>query len=175
MTQPILYLGNINYSSWSVRAALSVRAAGFYHEERILPLGFETTRAELISKTGYHKVPALLLDDVVVTDSLAITEWAAERAEPGKVWPTAPKMKAMARSYVAEMHSGLFALRSKMPMDIRSNHPLPMMTEELRLDIDRVVSLWTKALAMNHNDGPFLFGCRDSFVEYQCVLTLDLG
>lgn len=172
MTQPILYLGNINYSSWSVRAALAVRAAGIQCEERVLPLGFETTRDELISKTEYHKVPALLLNELVVTDSLAITEWAAELAEPGTVWPTAPELRAMARSYVAEMHSGFFEIRSKMPMDIRSRHALPTMTAALSADVNRVLNLWTKALAMTHKNGPYLFGAwsaADAF--YAPVVT----
>ena len=93
-----LYLGNLNYSSWSIRAALVSRHSGLEIPERIYPLGFPETKAALIEETGLHTVPVLMTEGMILRDSLAITEWIAEQASPGAVWPEEAKARAMARS-----------------------------------------------------------------------------
>jgi len=167
-----IILGNMNYSSWSIRAALVARASGLDIPETIVPLGFDETRANLIERTGHHTVPVLLTGDLVIRDSLAITEWIAEQAEAGRIWPMEPGKRAQARSVVAEMHSGFVQIRSKMPVDIRSRNPNPEMEEALQAEIDRVLALWTDCRNRHANDGPFLFGAwsaADAF--YAPVVT----
>lgn len=167
-----LYLGNLNYSSWSIRAALVARASGLDIAERIFPLGFPETKEALIKETGLHTVPVLMADGLVIRDSLAITEWIAEHAKPGRVWPEDQKRRAIARSVCAEMHSGFLGLRSQMPVDIRASSPSPEFTEELEQNIARVLTIWTACREANAPHGPFLFGewsAADAF--YAPVVT----
>lgn len=167
-----LYLGNLNYSSWSIRAALVSRYSGLDIPEQIFPLGFPETKAALIEETGLHTVPVLMTDGMILRDSLAITEWIAEQARPGSVWPEEAKARAMARSVCAEMHSGFFGLRSLMPVNIRASSPSPDMTEELEQNIHRVLALWTQLRAAHSAKGDFLFGewsAADAF--YAPVVT----
>ncbi len=153
-----LYLGNKNYSSWSIRALLVARASGLDIEERVLPLGPEETYEILLRETNQHRVPVLVTDGLVIHDSLAIVEWLAEKAGPGKVWPVDEIKRAKARSLCAEMHASFIDLRSDMGVDIRSSHPTPTMTGGLKWDINRVLEIWSSARAEYKTDGPYLFG-----------------
>ncbi len=153
-----LYLGNLNYSSWSIRAALVARASGLDVGEKVLPVGEAATYETLQNATGQHRVPALVTDGVIIHDSLAITEWIAEQAAPGKVWPKDPIKRARARSICAEMHASFIDLRSFMGVDIRSRKPTPEMTKGLKWDIERVLHIWREARAEVGDGGAFLFG-----------------
>lgn len=153
-----LILGNLNYSSWSIRGALIARGSGLDIPERVVPLGFDETRAMLLEETGHHTVPVLRVDGLIIRDSLAIAEWIAERTDAGSVWPKDERKRALARSIVAEMHSGFLALRGQMPVDIRSSHPTPPIEGALEQDIMRVLKLWTQCRTEFADDGPFLFG-----------------
>ncbi|MDJ0920693.1 MAG: glutathione S-transferase [Henriciella sp.] len=153
-----LYLGNLNYSSWSIRAALVARASGLEIEETVLPIGEQSTYDLLDEVTGQHRVPVLVTDDLVIHDSLAITEWISEQVAPGKVWPTDPTKRARARSLCAEMHASFFDLRSWMGVDIRSRKPTPDMTPGLRSDIERINQIWTTTRDSFGAGGAFLFG-----------------
>ena len=167
-----LILGNLNYSSWSIRAALVARASGLQIKETIVPLGFDETRETLIAKTGFHTVPVLIDGDLQIRDSLAITEWIAEKADEGGVWPTDPEKRALARSVVAEMHSGFIQIRSKMGVDIRSSKPTPEIAGALEAELNRVLDLWTTCRSRYGKDGAFLFGdwsAADAF--YAPVVT----
>ncbi|MEL7112552.1 MAG: glutathione S-transferase [Pseudomonadota bacterium] len=167
-----LILGNMNYSSWSIRAALVSRNSGLDIQERIVPLGFEETKTALIEETGLHTVPVLVHGDLIIRDSLAIAEWIAEQAPPGMVWPEDPSKRALARSACAEMHSGFFGLRSQMPVNIRENSPQPDLQGDLAKDIERVCSIWQTFRTRFADDGPYLFGdwsAADAF--YAPVVT----
>lgn len=148
--------GNINYSSWSIRALLMVRHLGLEVEEEIVPLDFPDTTARLAEISPTRKVPLLIWDDETIWDSLAIIEWLADRFPDKKVWPEDRKARARARAICAEMHSGFPDLRRVCPMDIRSRHGRPEMTEALANDIARVDEIWTEALEAS--GGPYLFG-----------------
>lgn len=148
--------GNINYSSWSIRALLMVRHLGLEVEEEIVPLDFPETTARLADISPTRKVPLLIWDDETVWDSLAIIEWLADRFPDKQVWPEDRKARARARAISAEMHSGFPDLRRACPMDIRSRHGRPEMTEALANDIARVDQIWTEAL--QSSGGPYLFG-----------------
>lgn len=148
--------GNLNYSSWSIRALLMVRHLGLEVEEEIVPLDFPDTTARLAEISPTRKVPLLLWDDETVWDSLAIIEWLADRYPDAGVWPADPKARARARAISAEMHSGFPTLRRECPMDIRSRHVRPEMSEALANDILRVDAIWSSALETS--GGPYLFG-----------------
>ena len=153
-----LYLGNLNYSSWSIRAALVARGSGMDIPETVLPLGPESTYETLLMATRQHRVPVLSTPDAIIHDSLAITEWIAEQVEPGKVWPIDPTKRARSRSLCAEMHASFVDLRTDMGVDIRSRHPTPPLTGGLKWDINRVFQIWQETRAAYQADGPYLFG-----------------
>ena len=167
-----LILGNMNYSSWSIRAALVARHSGLDINENIVPLGFDETRQTLIRETGFHTVPVLRDGALFIRDSLAITEWIAERSDAGRVWPLDPEKRSLARSIVSEMHSGFMQIRSQMAVDVRSCKASPKIEGALASDIDRVLTIWQNYREKYRNDGPFLFGdwcAADAF--YAPVVT----
>jgi glutathione S-transferase len=99
-----LVLGNLNYSSWSIRPLIAARKVGLPVEEVIVPLDFPETTARLKEISPTAKVPLLIWDDQTIWESLAITEWIAEWAPPGESgrktlspgpWPAPPPAKCM--------------------------------------------------------------------------------
>lgn len=165
-----LYIGNKNYSSWSLRPWLLMRALDIDFVEHWLGLGtaqFSNTIAT-ISPAG--RVPVLVDDGFSVWDTLAIIEYLAEKF-PGKpVWPAEIKARARARSICAEMHSGFGALRNQMPMNLEALLPGKGWNLAVQKDVDRITQIWTELLSQH--GGPFLFGkfsAADAF--YAPVVT----
>ena len=120
-----LYIGNKNYSSWSMRPWVLLKQAGIEFEEVMLRFDsfdadskFKQTIAP-ISPTG--RVPALVDGDLAVWDTLAIAEYAAEKFPAKNLWPTNLNARATARSVCAEMHSGFTGLRGNCPMNIEAH------------------------------------------------------
>ena len=148
--------GNLNYSSWSIRALLMARHVGLEAVEEIVPLDFPDTTTRLAEISPTRKVPLLIWDDETVWDSLAIIEWLAERH--ASVWPKDQKARARARAISAEMHSGFPDLRRACPMDIRARHETPPLTDGLKTDIARVDTIWRETRDAFGKGGPFLFG-----------------
>lgn len=164
--------GNLNYSTWSIRPLLVARHVNLPVEEIIVPLDFPETSAKLKEISPTAKVPLLRWDGLAIWDSLAITEFIAEWAEPGMVWPEDPVKRAVARAAASEMHSSFVALRSACPMDIRGRHETPEMTTELASDVARVQALWADLRREHGQGGDFLFGewsAADAF--YAPVVT----
>lgn len=167
-----LVLGNLNYSSWSIRPLLVARHVGLPVEEEIVPLDFPETGEKLRAISPTAKVPLLIWDELTVWESSAITEWIAEWAPPGEVWPEAAGARAVARAAAGEMHAGFGALRRDCPMDIRGRSATPEMTEALEADILRIQTLWSGLRQEFGHGGPFLFGkwsAADAF--YTPVVT----
>ena len=153
-----LVIGNKNYSSWSMRPWVLMRQAGIPFDEVQLKFDQDTRviGVEKYSPTG--KVPVLLIDGEPLWDSLAICETAAELFPAKHLWPQDAHARRVARSACAEMHSGFQALRSRMPMNIRSRYPGKGLTPESKKDIDRVVGLWTNCRERFGAGADFLFG-----------------
>ncbi len=165
MTTPKLYLGNKNYSSWSMRPWLALRWGGIAFEEQVLPLGGmgygKSKIPEILAVSPSGRVPALHGDGVVIYDSLAICEWAHERAPHAGLWPADPIKRALARSAAAEMHSGFPAVRRDLSMNLRRKMTSPPpIGDDARHDLDRLFELWTGVRAAHGADGGFLFGAR---------------
>lgn len=164
--------GNLNYSSWSIRPLLVARKVNLPAEEVIVPLDFPETTAQLKALSPTAKVPLLIWDGTEIWESLAITEFIAEWAPPGAVWPLEPEKRAVARAVSSEMHAGFQAIRQACSMDIRSRHPAPDMTPALEADITRLQAMWSGLRARYGSGGPFLFGAwsaADAF--YTPVVT----
>ena len=155
---PVLYIGNRNYSSWSLRAWLLMRELGIAFEERQLMLFSDAFRTEIARVSPAGRVPVLVDDGFAVWDTLAIAEYLAERHPQAGVWPADPRERARARSVCAEMHAGFGALRSRMPMNVEASLPGLGLDAQVQADIDRIVALWTDLRATHGSRGPFLFG-----------------
>ncbi len=160
-----LFIGNKNYSSWSMRPWVLMRAFGIPFDEVMLRFdGFDADSRfkqaiGRISPVG--KVPVLVDGDLVVWDTLAIAETLAERHPGLPLWPRDAQARARARSICAEMHSGFGALRSHCPMNIEAALPevgRRILVEQtgVQADLARLIALWTDALTAS--GGPFLFG-----------------
>ncbi|PAU56624.1 glutathione S-transferase [Pseudomonas sp. PIC25] len=153
-----LVIGNKNYSSWSLRAALVLELAEEPYEELRIPLYQPDSRARLLAESPAGKVPVLQTEEGPIWDSLAIAEYLAERFAESHLWPRGQYARAVARSVCAEMHSGFVALRSHLPMDLKRNQSLARIPDEAAADIARVCALWADCRARFGQDGPFLFG-----------------
>ena len=117
-----LIIGNKNYSSWSLRGWLACKQSGLPFEVLTVPLygeDWDTRRQADSLAPSSGKVPILWDGDAVVWDSLAIVGFLADRVGRDRFWPKPDDARAMARSMVAEMHSGFLALRRECPMNIR--------------------------------------------------------
>ena len=119
MAQPHLVVGNKNYSSWSFRPWLAMKATGIDFTEEVVPLSTPDTKARITEHSRAGRVPVLKHDGIVVWESLAIIEYLAERFPAARLWPADPQARALARSIAHEMHAGFQALRSSCPMNMR--------------------------------------------------------
>lgn len=153
-----LFIGNKNYSSWSLRPWLAMTEAGIAFEEQLIPLDQPTSAAEIARISGAGRVPVLVDGPLTVWDSLAICEYLAERFPEKALWPRDPALRAVARSVVAEMHSGFTALRSHCPMDVRAAYAAAPLPAEVQADVRRITALWEECRDRSGAGGPFLFG-----------------
>jgi len=158
MAEFTIYIGNKNYSSWSLRGWLMLKQAGAPFAEVLIPLRDATTRSEIMRHSPSGRVPALRHGDVTVWDSLAIGEYLAEIFPERRLWPEDPRTRAMARAVSAEMHSGFSALRSHLPMNMRSSFPNRGVTPEAQADINRITAAWRDCRKRFGEGGAFLFG-----------------
>jgi glutathione S-transferase len=156
MTGLKLVIGNKNYSSWSMRPWLALRASNIAFEEAFIPLYTgDADKQRILDVSPAGKVPILVDGDITVWDSLAIIEYLAEKFPEKKLWPDDRGERARARAISAEMHSGFAALRNECGMNLhRPVGPVPL-SEEARGNIVRVQEIWTECLA--RHGGPFLF------------------
>jgi len=154
----VLYKGNLNYSSWSLRAVLCTRRTGLAIEEQTIPLDEPDTAKRLAAIGPSGRVPVLHAGDLVIWDSLAIIEWLNEAAPAAGLWPAEPQVRAVARSVAAEMHAGFAALRAALPMDLRARRTPVAVTAATRADIERIVAVWEDCRDRFGHAGDFLFG-----------------
>ncbi len=148
-----LYIGNKNYSSWSLRPWLLMTELGIPFEEELKFFSdhnWKTFRD--FSPTG--RVPCLVKDGLVVWDSLAITEFLAEHHVD--VWPQSVVARAWARCAAAEMHSGFGLLREMCSMNCSIKVQLRDTPPALLKELARLDELWAEGL--NRFGGPFLAG-----------------
>jgi glutathione S-transferase len=160
-----LYIGNKNYSSWSMRPWVLMKQAGIPFEE--VKIRFDAFTPGSAFKTGLARhtpaglVPVLVDDGFAVWDTLAIAEYLAESFPALQLWPADARARARARSVCAEMHAGFAALRGAFGMNIEAS--LPEVGErvlreqpQVRADVERIVQIWSELLG--EHGGPLLFG-----------------
>ena len=154
-----LVIGNKNYSSWSMRPWLALRAANIPFEEIFIPLYTgDADKKRILDFTGSGKVPVLIDGDITVWDSLAIIEYLAERFPEKQLWPEDRARRAHARSISAEMHSGFAALRNECGMNLRRPVGAVELSADARANIARIQEIWTECRERFGESGPFLFG-----------------
>jgi glutathione S-transferase len=154
-----LVIGNKNYSSWSMRPWLALRAGDIAFDEIFIPLYTgEADKKRLLAYTESGKVPVLIDGDVTVWDSLAIIEYVAERFPQARLWPEDRASRAYARSISAEMHSGFAALRNECGMNLHRPVGAIPLSAQARADIARIQQIWTDCRKRYGKSGPFLFG-----------------
>lgn len=157
-----LIVGTKEWSSWSLRPYLALRAIGIAFAEEVIRLNHDSTTTEVQRRSPSGRVPLLKIAgndrEILMWDSLAICETLAERHPEAKLWPDDPYVRAQARSYAAEMHSGFPDLRQQLPMDFVRKLPLPELREATKGQIARILSAWTDAVERHGGDGGYLFG-----------------
>ncbi len=160
-----LYVGNKNYSSWSMRPWVLMRQSGIAFEEVMVRFdSFDAGshfKQTLSGLTPAAKVPVLLDGELAIWDTLAIAEYLAEQHPDKQLWPSDRAARARARSVCAEMHSGFTGLRGNCPMNIEASLPevgalIWRDKPAVRSDVQRLVHMWTGLL--QEHGGPMLFG-----------------
>ena len=159
MAELTIYLGNKNYSSWSLRPWLALKQMGVAFDEVVIPLYRPESTETLLKYSPSGRVPVLRHGAVTVWDSLAICEYLAESFPDWALWPKDPAVRAVARSVSAEMHSGFAALRQHLPMNVRTTIPGRALTPEVAADVARVTAIWRDCRSrFGAGNGDFLFG-----------------
>ena len=174
-----LYIGNKNYSSWSMRPWVLLTQACIPFDDIIIRFdsfdagsGFRT-RIDSLNPAG--KVPVLDDGGFIVWDTLAIAEYVAERFPEKSLWPRSVQARARARSVCAEMHSGFSALRTACPMNIEADlaetgQLIWRDQPAVRADVERLIAMWRELL--DAHQGPMLFGefsIADAFFAPVCM------
>ncbi|MEN9925324.1 MAG: hypothetical protein RL268_1450 [Pseudomonadota bacterium] len=149
-----LITANRNYSSWSLRPWLLMKALGIPFAERFEPFtkpdNYEDFRK--FSPTG--QVPVLIHGDRTIADSLAIALYLGERHEG--VWPAEEEARVFAQGAVCEMHGGFGHLRNDCTMNVGVRVTPKPMSEGLSRNVERVRELLETGLA--RFGGPWLAG-----------------
>jgi glutathione S-transferase len=155
-----LVIGNKNYSSWSMRPWLAMRACRIGFEEIFVPLYTDdkADKDRILSFSRAGKVPVLIDGDVTVWDSLAIIEYLAERFSEAKLWPEDRAARAHARSISAEMHSGFLPLRNECGMNLHRPVRAVTLSAEAGANVARIQDIWSECRERYGKAGPFLFG-----------------
>jgi glutathione S-transferase len=156
-----LIIGNKAYSSWSLRGWLAAKQSGLHFEEILVPLFDQDweqrkRQADLAPSSG--KVPTLWDGEAVVWDSLAIIDYLADKVGRDRYWPKDHVARGLARSMVAEMHSGYLSLRRECPMNTRRTVTNVKPSDETNADALRILQNWAEARSRFGQYGPYLFG-----------------
>jgi glutathione S-transferase len=158
MSELTLVVASKNYSSWSLRPYLALAHTGQPFREVMVQLDEPDTAAKIAQHSPSGRLPALRHGAISIWDSLAICEYLAETFPEARLWPQDKEARAIARSVVAEMHSGFSNLRQNMTMDIRARKPGKGRAPGVAEDIARIQALWNECRTRFGQGGPFLFG-----------------
>ena len=156
MADPVLYIGNKNYSSWSFRPWIGMRVAGIAFTEELVPFDMAGGNPAFKAFSPTGKVPVLVDGGITIWESLAILDHVARKHPQSGLWPDQPAFRSQAMAMSAEMMSSFSALRAACPMNMRRKREAIATTPAILADVARVQSLWNGCLAQS--TGPFLFG-----------------
>lgn len=152
-----LVLGNRTYSSWSLRGWLFLAQSGLPFEEEMFWLDEPGYREGLLAATGgIGTVPTLRVGSRVISESMAVAEYAAEAAPDAGLWPADALDRGEARSLAARMHAGFTDLRRECPMNLSNRFPDFKPSDAVLADVAKLEAMWEPCLL--RSGGPFLFG-----------------
>lgn len=153
-----LVIGNKNYSSWSMRPWIGMKAAGIRFDETVISLNAPDFKPRLAKLSGTGKVPVLIDGETHVWESLAILEHVAEKFPQAELWPADAAARAHARAISHEMHAGFLPLRRHLPMCVWRPVQKRHLTSEAAANVKRIDAMWSECRTRFGNGGPFLFG-----------------
>lgn len=156
MNELVLYVGNKNYSSWSLRPWLALEGTGIPFRDVLIPFDFPNGNPRFREISPTARVPVLHHGAVRVWESLAIIEYVNELYPDAGLWPDDRQDRAEARAISMEMISGFRALRNACPMNIRRPIGAIDLPDGVMDDVARISTIWTEAL--QKSGGPYLFG-----------------
>lgn len=155
MNKTKLYIGNKNYSSWSMRAWLCAKQAGLNFDEVLIALRTTQTKENILKISPSGKIPCLIHNGLRIWDSLAIALYLDEIFPEANLFPKDIEKRYLAKSICCEMHSGFMNLRNEFSMDMKlltKKEPSP----ETQKEIKRILEIWK--LCLDNSNGNFLFG-----------------
>jgi glutathione S-transferase len=153
-----LIIGNKNYSSWSFRPWIAMKAAGIAFEEELISLDAPDFKPRLNAVSGTGKVPTLIDGDIRIWESLAILEYLAEKFPAAKLWPADAAARAHARAISSEMHAGFQPLRKACPMNIWRPVLKRDVGSDVLANVAHIDAMWSECRKRHGQGGPFLFG-----------------
>jgi glutathione S-transferase len=156
MTALKLYIGNKNYSTWSMRPWLALKAAGVEFEEVLIRFDFPAGNPAIHAINAAGTLPVLEHGDLRFGETLAIIEYAAELFPNKPLWPADTADRALARSFCSEMATSFRALRNAAPMNLRYPPTALAVADDVKANIRRIEQIWHESI--ERSGGPFLFG-----------------
>jgi glutathione S-transferase len=151
-----LYVGNKNYSSWSMRPWLALKAAGVDFTDEVIPFDFPAGNPAIKAISEAGTVPLLEHEGLRIWESLAIIEYVAELFPERRLWPADRKERALARAYCSEMATSFRPLRNAAPMNLRYPRTKLDVSDDVKANIRRIEAIWHSNI--DRSGGPFLFG-----------------
>ncbi|MPW30341.1 glutathione S-transferase [Agarivorans sp. B2Z047] len=155
-------------STWSLRAYLCMQLAELEFSCNAIALGEAGYQQQLAKLSPSKLVPVLHVDDLVIHDSLAISEYINEQAL-GKLYPVQADLRAQARSYLAELHAGFTAIRQGLPFHFEKQARPASLSAEINTEIARLSEIWQQF------DGCFAFNKAGSIDAFYVVMALRLA
>jgi glutathione S-transferase len=153
-----LIIGNKNYSSWSFRPWLGMKATGIAFEETVISLEAKDFKSRVQAISGAGKVPVLIDGEIRVWETLAILEYLAETYPAAGLWPRNAGARAHARAIACEMHAGFLPLRRHLPMNIWRPVKARALDDGAAADAQRIDAIWSECRARFGAGGRFLYG-----------------
>lgn len=151
-----LITANRNYSSWSLRPWVLMKALGILFEDRLEPFAKSDNYEDFRKFSPTGQVPLLIDGARKVPDSLGITLYLAERH--AGIWPADEEARIFAQGAVCEMHGGFGHLRNDCTMNVGVRVTPKPMSEGLKRNVERVRELFETGLA--RFGGPWLAGAE---------------
>ena len=167
MADITLVTANKNYCLWPLPAWLCLKVAGLEFDEIVIPFSDPDARERFARHTPMGSVPALKHGDLTIWDSMAICEYVAELAPEAGLWPEDRSKRALARAFVADIHSFSGAHRAEqatidvgsvMPTNIRRRIDTIEVPADIKKVFDRNTKVWRECRTKYASDGPYLFG-----------------
>lgn len=151
-----LITANRNYSSWSLRPWVLMKALGIPFEDRLEPFTKPDNYDDFRQFSPTGQVPLLIDGDRLIPDSLGITLYLAERH--GGVWPKDEAARIFAQGAVCEMHGGFGHLRNDCTMNVGVRVTPKPMSLGLQRNVARVREIFETGL--DRFGGPWLAGAE---------------